>query len=696
MENKSHWSKPRVEVEIDAFNERQVKKRVEAAQRSGNSALDLRDLGLDHIPTSVLEIRETITTLLLGNTNSRLRLAGVSYNLPNNIADLSLLEQFPNLKNLSVSGMPLISNENFRTLHRLEGLDLSYTDITYLDLKEFVSLKVLNLEGNKRMEIPFFSLLALESLNLKATSPDALMVLFKKKLPLVRLDISDNPGAATKLSVLSLLKELQVLKASGCGIRFARDLPALKKLKELDLSDNQLEKPEHLVQLINLEYLNLSKNRLTDLEFLIKFRKLKQLYLDRSQITDLHFLTALPSLTQLSLANNKIKNIRPLARLTSLEYLNLRKNEITDVSPLKNLFKKNGKIKLVFQRENWAVSNRKGVILSDNPITNPPFQYLKAGAEAILSYWQQQTAAKASRESRLPVNEAKLILVGNSHVGKSTLAHLLRNKALPGSSLPSTHGLEFSAWQPDWTINGQKLTINIIDFGGQEYYHDTHHLFFNDKAAYLLLWEPQTNVNKKIATPAGLRDRSELIRHFTLEYWLNAIEIYGGASLTIRVDPREDDEEDGDLDTEENAPAVTKDVQFFTSPPVLLVRTFANLMLNTLLNLKDLEKIYVQLAGSVAIDMDVKKQRTRGIEILQLMIRDMFERMPEHFGQTYFASWISIRKYIEEKETDQYLILSIEQFRTYFLANSGTKMAHSEENIRTLCITLDYWGGRTL
>ncbi|MBL0014962.1 MAG: hypothetical protein IPP17_00655 [Bacteroidetes bacterium] len=34
-----------------------------------------------------------------------------------------------------------------------------------------------------------------------------------------------------------------------------------------------------------------------------------------------------------------------------------------------------------------------------------------------------------------------------------------------------------------------KFKVRIFDFGGQEYYHDTHHMFFTNNTAYFLLWD---------------------------------------------------------------------------------------------------------------------------------------------------------------------------------------------------------------
>ena len=56
----------------------------------------------------------------------------------------------------------------------------------------------------------------------------------------------------------------------------------------------------------------------------------------------------------------------------------------------------------------------------------------------------------------------------------------------------STHGILVGNFNIEVEEN-QTVNVNLWDFGGQEYYHATHRLFFSDNVLYLLLWEQETD-----------------------------------------------------------------------------------------------------------------------------------------------------------------------------------------------------------
>lgn len=84
--------------------------------------------------------------------------------------------------------------------------------------------------------------------------------------------------------------------------------------------------------------------------------------------------------------------------------------------------------------------------------------------------------------------EAKLLLVGEGGVGKSSLLRALQGKAFV-QGLPTTHGVDIQPYRfthptkPEATI-----TLNVWDFGGQQIYHTTHQFFMTARSLYLLVW----------------------------------------------------------------------------------------------------------------------------------------------------------------------------------------------------------------
>ena len=88
------------------------------------------------------------------------------------------------------------------------------------------------------------------------------------------------------------------------------------------------------------------------------------------------------------------------------------------------------------------------------------------------------------------LNEAKLIMVGEGGVGKSSLLGALRDDPWDEKRL-TTHGLEVKTVNLTAPGSGVKLTLNGWDFGGQPVYRPTHQLFFSAPAVYLVMWEPR-------------------------------------------------------------------------------------------------------------------------------------------------------------------------------------------------------------
>ena len=135
----------------------------------------------------------------------------------------------------------------------------------------------------------------------------------------------------------------------------------------------------------------------------------------------------------------------------------------------------------------------------------------------ILNYWQQLQSGEVR-----PLNEAKLLLVGQGSVGKTSLINRLLNDRFDANE-SQTDGLEVHDWQIH--VNSKDIRLNVWDFGGQEIYHATHQFFLTKRSLYLLVCNCRTSEEEN-----------------RLEYWLKLIQSFGGSSPVIIVGNKNDEQ----------------------------------------------------------------------------------------------------------------------------------------------------------
>jgi GTPase SAR1 family protein len=373
--------------------------------------------------------------------------------------------------------------------------------------------------------------------------PDSLW----KLTQLTKLDLSNNqlttlPPSLAALGALTQLTELNLSRNQLTPLPDSlAALGALTQLTELDLSNNQLTTlPPSLGQLTQLQLLNLGQNKLTVLPDCIwNLLKLKELELYSNNLTiipdsigklkflenlvvNANQLSALPdelsklsSLRELHLGRGLggnpfvklppcIRSLRKLSKLNAndckltslpdwlgelseLNFLDAHSNGLTDIPPS------------LAQLEHLETLD-----LSKNPL-NPALQSAydacnKSGYthESYAPLWAYLRSLETNAE---PLYEAKLVLVGEGNVGKTTLLKALKGKAgeAPQEHEPTTHGVEIDFHGlrlPHPAKDGVEIQLNAWDFGGQDVYRVTHQFFFSRRSLYLLVWEPRRGVQQ--------------------------------------------------------------------------------------------------------------------------------------------------------------------------------------------------------
>ena len=120
---------------------------------------------------------------------------------------------------------------------------------------------------------------------------------------------------------------------------------------------------------------------------------------------------------------------------------------------------------------------------------NIPKEIEERGDDAIRE-WIAATTCSVSQ----PLNEVKLLLLGDGCVGKTSLVRRLsENTYRPDSSM--TQGIEVSMLCSE--IAGQPFNLNIWDFGGQEIRHTTHQLCLSRRSIYVVFLSARGESGRK-------------------------------------------------------------------------------------------------------------------------------------------------------------------------------------------------------
>ena len=132
-----------------------------------------------------------------------------------------------------------------------------------------------------------------------------------------------------------------------------------------------------------------------------------------------------------------------------------------------------------------------------------------------------------------PDNEVKVILLGDGRCGKSSICkRLIENKFDPKEK--STHGIRLWTKQIDFqpeAEEGEKqltetLTLNFWDFAGQDLYHNTHRLFLQNNALYVICGTDHKDGYDEAGDQEDERSIGDDVRR-NLKYWIDQVRSLG-------------------------------------------------------------------------------------------------------------------------------------------------------------------------
>lgn len=447
---------------------------------------------LSYLPSEIFELNN-LTELYLSENQLT--------SLPSEISKLK------NLKKLDISSNKLnILPSEFSELKNLTYLDISRNQLISLppEISELSNLTELPAYNNQLCFLPS------EMSKLKS---------------LIKIDISKNKLSSLPLEIFEL-KNVTELCVSGNQLNFLpSEISNLKNLRKLDLSFNGFcSLPSEISELNYLTELDLSGNQLSSFpSAILELKNLKTLYLSQNQISSLPLeFPDLENLTELYLSQNQISSLPSgISNLKNLKKLYLSENQLSSlplkISALRNLkkldlsFNKFSSltpeildVELEIELENDWKPNI--IYLYGNALENPPLEIIKRGKKAVINY------LKSLEKEKKPLNEVKVLLVGDGGAGKTSLVKKLFGEDIDGNE-PQTQGINIRKW----TLKNGKLAIkaNFWDFGGQEIMHATHQFFLSKRSLYILVLD-----SRKDEKP---------------EYWLKLIENFGGDSPILLV-----------------------------------------------------------------------------------------------------------------------------------------------------------------
>jgi|GEM_PF-343738 len=261
----------------------------------------------------------------------------------NYITDFSGITRQKNLQYLSLAQNTAdIDLKTLSSLSKLKELDLSGTNTKdYTPLKDFVSLRSLNLNAQKNNAFSKFPVLTgLEEIDLSGNNFGSgnagLMNLLAQFSSLKKINLGTNG-----ISSLNVLTNYYMQSRDWLG--FFRDReevkPLFEKLEDLNVSGNSISDLEALVYYKNLKRLDLSSNTVSDVSILGTMKDLEYLNLSGTMISSLDSLKGLSKLTELNISSTNIVNIDAIKSLTNIEILTASNCQITDYSVLKHLKK---------------------------------------------------------------------------------------------------------------------------------------------------------------------------------------------------------------------------------------------------------------------------------------------------------------------------------------------------------------------
>ena len=497
--------------------------------------------GLEIVRRLIAEVAESKTSSL------DLSLTGIT--------DLSPLGNLQNLTSIACSHISVSDLSPLANLQNLTSIDCSVTQVS--DLSPLANLQNL-------------------------TSIDCGVTQVSDLSPLANLqNLTSIACFGTRVSDLSPLANLQNLTSIDCSHTSVSDLSPLAKLQNLTsiaCSSTQVSDLSPLGNLQNLTSINCNKTSVSDLSPLANLQNLTSIACFGTQVSDLSPLGNLQSLTSINCRFTSVSDLSPLANLQSLTSIDCSSSPVSDLSPLGNLqnltsidctdtsvndlsplvaCKKLARVAANnrrlddFPRSLLDCSRLEELFLHETQVRGIPTGVLSTdpGSCCLESLRAHFADLIGGGE---PDQDVKVIVIGNGRIGKTQICRRLHQWNYD-ETVDSTHGITVSHAPLRMSKDGNDVTLNLWDFGGQDLYHGTHSLFMKTRAIFLVIWTPLAEKTNEY-THNGIRFRNQ-----RLPYWLSYVRNLAGKMSPVVIVQNQCDTA---LDEESEIPANLSEFQF--------------------------------------------------------------------------------------------------------------------------------------
>ncbi|WP_146201360.1 COR domain-containing protein [Leucothrix arctica] len=239
-----------------------------------------------------------------------------------------------------------------------------------------------------------------------------------------------------------------------------------------------------------LQVFSCTDTQVSDLSPLRKTISLETLRCGKTSVIDLSPVNKLSKLSEVKFQNTNIRDLLPLSQLKNLSVIECSSTLVSTLEPIKEQIQKNS----------------LDISLKDCPLISPPIEFAESGNKAINEYFDQ-----IGIDSE-PLNQTKVIFLGDGGSGKTSLIKRLRNEVFDESE-GQTHGIQIHS--VDFNTGFDSISARLWDFGGQEVMHATHQFFLSQRCIYVLLLNSRTDEKA--------------------EYWLKHANSFGGNSPVLVV-----------------------------------------------------------------------------------------------------------------------------------------------------------------